>query len=396
MNAFKTLEVLLVMLLVSCLTGFSSDIYTPSFLSMASSFATSIEEVQRSMGLFMLAVSLSQLIYGPASEIVGRRRPLMIGLIIMFLGSLLCFYANTIEMLFAGRFIQGLGAGACACLWRAIFRDVFTSQQLIKYGGYIGIVLVFIVAAAPALGGFLEQAFGWRADFLAIIFYTILTLLLVQFVLKETSLHHHRDRLKFSFFKEAFAQLLSSPIFMGYSACVFLTYGAFFSWFVMGPVLLIDNLGISPSTFGLLNLGVGGSAMTLGGLFNGKMIAKLGKITMLRLGWSLIGLSGIAIWMINAFYEQHLLGLLIPIFVFLFGVTLIWPSSFAGAFAPFGKIAGCAAALYSCIQLGGGAIIGWLSSFLPTKTPTPFSMVLILSAASAWIIFEKVIKKKEP
>lgn len=393
MIEFKRLKLLCIMLLVACLTGFASDIYTPSFSKMSQDFSAPIYRIQSSMIFFMLGVSISQLIYGPLSEIIGRRIPLTIGLLIMLIGNITCLYASDIDRLLIGRFIQGTGAGACACLWRSIFRDSFNSIEISKYGGYLGIIMVFIVAASPALGGYLESWCGWRASFLAITIYSLLTLLLVWFLLQETSTSHHKDRLNIYFFATAFGQLLSSPVFMGYAFCTFLTYGAFFSWFILGSVLLIDNVGVTAPTFGLINLFLGGTSMAMAGFFNGKMVTRLGTTSMLRLGWGLMFLSGLMLTLSSYLYGHTLIPIMVSIFVFLFGTTLIWPNTFAGAFAPFGTIAGCAGSLYSFIQLSGGVAVGWFSSFLSTENSYSLSIVFIFSSISAWTIFERLVMK---
>lgn len=390
------ITIVAIMLLVACLTGFSSDIYIPSFFNIALSFDSSVETVQRTMSIFMFAVALSQLIYGPASEIWGRRIPLITGLVIVFIGSILCFYSSNIDLLLAGRFIQGFGAGACACLWRSIFRDSFDSTQMSKFGGYLGIIMVLVVSTSPALGGYLDAYFGWRAAFFAIIAYALITLLAVVFFLNETSIHYTKDRMKLSFFKDAFSQLLSSPIFMGYSLCVSLTYGAFFSWFVMGPLIFIRDMGGTSTAFGLMNLFVGSIAMILGGLFNGKMVTKLGKNFMLRCGWGLIFLAGMFIICLSIAKIAEPIYFVIAIFTFLFGVTLIWPNTFAEAFAPFGHIAGCAATLYSCFQLGGGALISWLCSFIKADSALVLALIFILVSVTTLSIFEFGIRKYSP
>ena len=388
---FTPLTFLVILLFVACLTGVTSDIYTPSFREMVHDLNAPMDQVQWSMAIFMLGVSLSQLVYGPVSEGVGRRSPLLIGLGIMLMGSIICLCATSITVLLIGRFVQGSGAGACACLWRSIFRDSFDSTQMAKYGAYLGISMTFAVPAAPALGGYLQEFFGWRASFFFLILYSLTTVGLVFFFLKETSEHHHKDRLNVRFFKHACGQLLSSPTFMGYTLCTFLTYGAFFSWFVVGPVLLIENIGLTPVEFGWVNLFLGGISMTLAGIFNGRLVGRFGKHWMLRLGWGLMFLSGGLMLLLNVLCGLTLFSLVVPIFLFFFGVTLIWPSAFAGAFAPFGKIAGYAGALYSFMQIGGGAIVGWLSSFLPTTGQIPLAILFLLTAATSWIIFERIV-----
>lgn len=388
------LRIIVVMMLAACLTGFAADIYIPSFLTMSQDFGSSISHVQQSMGIFLFAVSISQLIYGPISEIIGRRIPLVVGLIIALIGSLICFYANNINTLLIGRLIQGAGAGACACLWRAILKDSLSHDEISKYAGYLGIIMVFVVAASPALGGLMESYLNWKYSLLIVIIYIFATLILVLWYLSETNIHHHNNQMSFAFFRNAFGSLLSSRIFMGYSICVFLTYGAFFSWFVMGPVLLIGQIGVKPDVFGVINLVIGGSAMALGGLLNGKIVGKLGKSFMLRLGWGLISAVGMMILIWNIFWPQTAISLVFFVFIFLFGATFIWPNAFTEAFAPFAKIAGCASTLYSIMQLGGGAVIGILSSLLP-KSSNSLAVIFIVSSVGALAIFEFWIKREE-
>jgi DHA1 family bicyclomycin/chloramphenicol resistance-like MFS transporter/DHA1 family 2-module integral membrane pump EmrD-like MFS transporter len=169
-------------------------------------------------------------------------------------------------------------------------------------------------------------------------------------------------------------------------------YGAFFSWFVIGPVLLVAYFHIPPQDFGWINLFLGGTAMALGGIFNGKVVGKLGQDTMLRLGLGLIILSGSMMLIFNFLYGYTLIPTLSCVFVFLFATTLIWPNAFAKAFAPFGSIAGFAGALYSFMQLGGGAFIGWISSFIPHNNLYALPLIFINTAFMAWMIFERVAK----
>lgn len=388
------MTLLAVMILVACLSGIASDIYAPSLTMIAGDLVAAVEQAQRSMAIFMLGVSISQLIYGPLSEGLGRKIPLMIGLVIFIAGSIISFQAMSITTLIVSRFVQGAGAGACACLWRSIFRDSFSSIEIAKYGAYIGIVMTFVVAGAPAVGGYLQEYFGWRSNFLFLAVYSLLTLIMVIFFLKETSIHHHKNNLNRKFFFNAVKQLIQSRIFIGYTLCIFMTYGAFFSWFVVGPVLLIQDLKIDPIIFGWINLGLGGSAMTLAGLVNARLVPKKGGPFMLRLGWNIMMGAGALLILLNVLLGLNIMAILLPMFMFLFGGTLIWPNAFAGAFAPFGKIAGYAGALYSFMQLGGGAVLGWLSSFLPTTSPIPLAIVFLVMACCARGIFETVVVKE--
>jgi Bcr/CflA subfamily drug resistance transporter len=381
----------LIVVLVGFFSGVSSDIYIPSLPAIADDLKIPIEEVQWTLAIFMLGLSISQLIYGPLSEGIGRRYPLIIGLFIMTVGSFICFYAPSIEVLIFGRFIQGLGVGAGASLWRSIFRDSFEGAQLAKYGGYLSIVVAFIVPAAPTLGGYLQNYFGWRASFFFLILYALVVLLIVMILFKETSAFHHKERLSRKFFVQAFKQLLSSRIFMGYAVCTFISYGAFFAWFTASPVLLIKLVGISPVQFGWITFLGGGGTMLLAGLFNGKMVVKFGTPFMLRIGWGMMFMAGCLMLTLKFIYGINTLVIVAPMILFYFGSTLIWPNIFAGAFQPFGKIAGYAGSLYSFMQLGGGATISALVAYLPDNDQVPLATIFMVCSALSWIVFEFVV-----
>ncbi|CAF2119980.1 unnamed protein product [Rotaria magnacalcarata] len=387
--------IFLVIVLSGCLAGTSSEIYIPSLPAIADDLKITIDEAQYTIAIFMLGLSISQLIYGPISDVIGRRLPLIIGILIMIFSSFICFYTTNITTLLLGRFIQKLGAGAGASLWRAIFRDSFNGAELTKYGGYLSIIMPFIVPTSVIIGGYLQTYFGWRVSFLCLILYSLLTWLIVLFIFKETSTHHHKDRLSRKFFIETFGQLLSSRIFIGYTMCTFLSYGAFLAWFTISPVLLIKVVGISPIDFGwIISIG-GGGTMILAGLFNGTMVAKLGSHFMLRIGWTLMLLAGCLMMMLKFIYGINALVVVAPMIIFYFGSTLIWPSVFACAFAPFGKIAGYVASLYSFMQLGGGAVISALASYLPDNNQIPLASILIGCSTLSLGIFEFMVLSKK-
>ncbi len=377
-----------VIILAVCLTQFASDIYAPSLPAIASSFYADISLVQRSMAIYMLGVAVSQLFYGPLSDGIGRKTPMIIGLTIMLCGSFICLYASNINILILGRLIQGCGAGACAALWRSIFRDVYQGEQLAKYGSYLVIFVMFIVPAAPALGGYLQEYFSWQATFVFMSIYSIIALISITFGFKETSGHHHLEKLKVRYIFKTFKVLLIDRIFMGATFCTFLSYGAFFSWFTTGPILLIEDLGLSPVMFGWITLLGGGSSYALAGWINGKVVSRFGISTMLRVGFSIMVLSGIFMFLGGAIIGVNAYVIVGPALLFYFGSTFIWPNAFAIAFTPFGHIAGYAGALYGFMQISGAAIIGGLTSYLPTYNQLPLSFVIIISSILAWSIYE--------
>lgn len=384
-----------VIVLAACLTQFAADIYAPSLPAIAVSLHTNLGHTQWSMAIYMFGVALSLLIYGPISDGVGRKAPMIVGLTIMVIGSFLCMFSPNIETLIIGRFIQGCGAGACAGLWRTIFRDIFSGKQLAKYGSYFAVLVMFIVPAAPALGGYLQQYFGWRANFVFMSFYAVISLLTIIFWYKETSQHHHTEKLHWSYIASTFRKLLTSRVFMGITLCTFFSYGALFAWLTAGPVLLIHTVGISPVAFGLITFLGGGVAYALAGWLNGKLVTRFGMSNMMRMGWIIMIVSGVLMIAGKLFIGINAWVIVIPIILFYFGSTLIWPNAFAIAFTPFGQIAGYAGAAYGFMQLGGGAVMGALVSYLPTTDQIPLAIIILFGSILAWLSYELITVKTE-
>ncbi|WP_010297631.1 multidrug effflux MFS transporter [Candidatus Odyssella thessalonicensis] len=318
-----------VLILAVCVTQFAADIYAPSLTAIAQGLAVNIDRAQWSMSIYMVGVALSQLVYGPLSESIGRKLPLIMGLSLMIAGSIACMISTDMDMLIAGRLVQGLGAGACASLWRAVFRDSFTGQDLAKYSSYLVIFIMFIVPSAPLIGGYLQEYYGWRANFIFIFIYTLIALLGIIFGFRETKALYNSSEFNVLSIMLNYVILARSRIFMGVSCATFLSYGALFSWFVVGPVLLIGSLGMSPIQFGWLSCGGGGFSYALAAYLNGKLVSRLGMPKMMRFGWSVMLGAGTLLLLCDYFTEMTCITIMIPVILFYFVSTFIWPNAFA-------------------------------------------------------------------
>ena len=383
----------IIVLLVACLSQFASDIYAPSLSVISKQLHSTINQAQWSMAIYMLGVALSLLFYGPISEGFGRKWTLVTGLCIMFSGSIMAFFAPSIGVLILSRFIQGLGAGSCQGLVRAIFRDVFSGDELAKYGSYLMISIVFVVPAAPTIGAYLQHFFGWRSIFIFMSLYVLITIAVLIGFFKETSQHHHLERLKPGFIIKSYGQILKSRIFIGITACSFLTYGAFFAWFTASPVLLIHNLKMTPVTYGWINFIGGGLAYGLSGLLNGRLVTKFGAANMMRFGWALMLIAGLFMLLGHLFIGMRAWVIFVPAILFFIGSTFIYPNASAIAMTPFGKVAGYAAALYGFMQVAGAAFFGALVSHLPNTNQLPLAVAFILAAILCLLIYEGMVHR---
>lgn len=390
MKTKSNISLLMMIILIGCLGQIGSDIYAPSLPAISHALHTPINWVQWTMSIYLISIGITQLFYGPISEMIGRRKPLIFGMILLLIGSYICFTAQNITTLMIGRCIQGVGAGSCS-LWRAIFRDSFSGTLLAKYGTYMTVGVILIVPAAPALGGYLQQYIDWHASFAFIMIYAAIVIAIIYRSLKETSVHHSNERKTWSFVGKSYQILITSRLFMGYGLAVFLSYGAFFAWFVVGPVLLIHHLHMLPVTFGWITFLTSAGAMSLGAVVNTKLVDQLGTRMMLRIGWGIMFTAGLLMLLGYWFLPMNVLTLVVPITILYFGATLIWPNAFAGGFSPFGHIAGFASAIYSSLQMSGAAVQGAILAHLPDQNQLPIALIMLISPFCAWLIFEWMV-----
>ena len=387
--------ILFIIILIGSISQIASDLYTPSLLTIANHFNTPINHVQFTMAIYLFGVAASLFFYGPISDAIGRKKPLIAGLIIFLIGSAISFFTSSITMLMIGRFIQGIGAGAGAGMWRSIFRDTFSGDELAKYGSYFSLIVTAIIPIAPAIGGYLEKYIGWRANFAFLFIYAVITLFVVIYKFKESSTHHHIERLKLKFIIKSFKELLGSNIFIGYTLSVFATYGAFFSWYTISPVLLIKYAGLSPVTYGWAISISSIAAMFLSALINSMIVKKFGSQTMLKVGWSIMFATGILLLATHYVLGLNPLAIIIVVAITIFGSMFVFPNAFACSVKPFAHIAGYAGATYSALQLSGGAIIGALASHLPDTTQVPFAILLLVTSSLAWMSFRFIAKPNQ-
>lgn len=185
-QTFRWSPVLFACLIVS-IGQFSIGLVFPSLPWIAQDFHLDAEQVQLLISLYLLGFGPSQLVYGPISDALGRKPVLIMGLGLSLVGlTVAIFWADSFSMLLVGRFIQGLGTGACAVLARASLRDSYTQEELPQALSWLAIVASFTPIIAPVFGGVINHYWGWLAVFITLLSYIFVTLILLILIFKET------------------------------------------------------------------------------------------------------------------------------------------------------------------------------------------------------------------
>jgi len=220
----------------------------PAISTIARDFAVPPATIQWSVTLYMVAVAVAQLVYGPVSDQFGRRPPLLAGLVIFIVGSLVCAAATDTPQFLAGRVIQGVGACTGMVLGRAMVRDVYPSNRAAVTLGYVSTAMVIFSALSPLVGGVLLVWSGWRAPFL---FSAASGVVLFAIAWRLAETHHDRIRLPgVGSLLRDFASLLRMPGFIVPAVATALSGVGFFGFIASAPVMAEEIYGIPPERYG--------------------------------------------------------------------------------------------------------------------------------------------------
>lgn len=235
--------ILLVLLSASVVSVASTDLFVPSLPDLPAWFGTSEAKVKLSVSLNVLVFGLAQLLHGPLADRFGRRPVLFLSMALFSLASLVCWQAQSIGVLLAGRMLQGLFAAAEAVVVLAVIREAFDPQERVQVLALFGMAIAGAPAVAPIIGGYLHSWFGWQANFLAMSALAAAVTLLIYRYLPESGMRDRRALVPRRVFGAYFG-LLRDGVFMGYSAMSGLCMGVIFAFVTAAPFILVDLFGI--------------------------------------------------------------------------------------------------------------------------------------------------------
>lgn len=370
---------------VSAVSPLALNIYLPSMPVLVDVFDTTAAMVQLSLSLFLASIALAQIGIGPLSDRYGRRPVLLWGLVVFILGSVVCALADSIEVLLVGRVLQAAGGCAGIVLGRAIVRDLFDRSRAASMIGYVTMGLAVAPMIGPAIGGTLDQTFGWRTSSYLMVVLGVLVLVWAAAELHETN--HTRTRgggLRGLI--ASYATLSRSSLFWAYTITSAATSCVFFSFLGGAPFIAANMLDMTPATYGLYFMMVA-AGYILGNGISGRFSGRVGIGRMIIGGTAVLVVAVSAIALPFALGLVHPLSLFAPMFVVGIGNGMTLPNAIAGAVSVRPDLAGAASGLSGSLQMGAGglasALVGWLvSGVLWPGTIWPLVLVMAVACAA--------------
>ncbi|MBF1996146.1 multidrug effflux MFS transporter [Serratia symbiotica] len=383
----KTLTTPLVVLIVCLSVGglISTDIFLPALGNMTDFYKVTEAQIQNAIAIFLFAVSFSQLIYGPLSDSLGRKKVLIAGGIIWLVSTVGVIYTTNINELLVFRLFQGIGSCAGITVSRAIINDMMDKKSSAQLYLVIFPFVGMSPAIAPMIGGVLTQYFGWHACFIFLTLFIILTLGLCFTSLKETLPPEKRHRLSISASVTNTCNVLLNKKFLYYAAIPCFAYATYFAYIVESPFIL-GKLGLSPVYVGYTYVLL--SASYVAGNLTAKKISRKESVeATLRKGYIIFVLGG-SIFAVQMYISpQPLISSVIAISILTFGNGFLLPLGTASAIAAHSQASGTASGLMGALQLGSAAFSSFLIGKVSAHNPEMTALIIAVAAVIGFVLY---------
>ncbi|EGA91288.1 drug resistance transporter, Bcr/CflA subfamily protein [Planococcus donghaensis MPA1U2] len=364
-------------LLVGALTTlvpFTIDMYLPAFPILADVYQTNASSVQLSLTACLLGLAIGQLVAGALSDMHGRRKPLLISLIVYIGASIACIFAPNIYVFIFLRFIQGFAASGGLVISRAIVRDVSHGPELTRLFALLMVIGNLVPLIAPSIGSGVLLVADWKGVFMLLTLLGIFLLVLSASRLKESLPPEKRVPSNLTSTFGNFAGILKNRQFTGYALAQGFLIGGVFAYVSGTPFIYQNIYGASPQMFSLL-FGMNGIALIIGSYSVGRFTHIWSEKRFLETALYAATIAG-ALLLTVVLMNGPLWAVVIPIFFFIMSIGVVGTSSFTLAMESQGHVAGSASALLGLLPFILGAATAPLVGIAGENTAVPMGLVI--------------------
>lgn len=381
-----TALVIAVLTTLSAIGPLATDMYIPAFPEVTSDLGTTAARMQLTLTAFFVGSAIGQVVAGPLSDRVGRRVPLIVGIVLCLVGSIGCMLAPTADMLLIMRTLQGIGGGFGMVLGRAVLIDMTDGPELFRTMNLMQGIGGIAPIVAPLLGGLILLVGQWREVFAVIAVMSLISLIGALVLIPESLPPSRRHSGGFRTFLRNCRTLLGRPVFVAYllvnasSAFVLMAYVSASSFVVQ------SMLGFSATTYSVL-FAINSLGMMAASLISARLTGSVHPRSLIRVGLVIVSLASLAL-LIGTLFLGTPAWIVIPAFF-----LIVAPQGLI-----FGNGGGLASAQAKEFAGTGSAMLGLGFSFAAsfaaplvglggTGTAVPMAIVMVAGIAISWLAF---------
>ncbi|KAF1068788.1 MAG: Bicyclomycin resistance protein [Variovorax sp.] len=374
--------------LLSAIGPFAIDMYLPALPAIGQSLRADIGAVQMSLTAFFISLGAGQLLYGPVSDMVGRKPPLYAGLAVFAIASVGCALATDIQTLIALRFIQGLGAAAGMAIPRAVVRDLHTGTDAARLMSLLMLVFSISPILAPLVGSGVIAVTGWRGVFWAVTVAAVAGLAMMATLLAETRPASERVESSIGSALAAYWLLLRDRHYLGLVFIGSFAMAGFFTYLANSSFVMIDHYGLSPALYSVA-FGVNAAAFFGASQFNGALGERFGLARLVKFGVAGCGVAMVAMFAYYAMGGDSLWVMIVLYFIASGFMGFVIPTTGVLALEMHGAIAGTASALLGTLQMLTGAVamavVGAFTDGGPLPMVTGMAAGALIAGVLTWL-----------
>jgi len=378
----------LILGLLTAIGPFAIDMYLPSLPSIGASLAADPDTVLMSLTAFFITFAAGQFVYGPVSDMIGRKPPLYFGLGVFVLASIGCALAPNIHVLIGFRALQGVGGAAGMVVARAIVRDLHSGIDEARLLALLMLVFSVSPLLAPITGSLVIELAGWRGIFWAVTVAALAGLVMILLLVPETRPREARADSSLRGLLAACGRLLTDRHFLGLTCMSAFAMAGFFIFLANSSFVMMGQYGLSSRLYSLV-FSENAAAFFIVAQFSARLGARYGLHRLVRPAIGCYAAVMLLLFALTAAGVHHLAVLLVLLFLGFGCLGLVLPATSVLALTAYGAAAGTAASMMSTLQLGLGAVLIGLSGRFADGSAGPMvagiAVCAVIALALAWL-----------
>ncbi|AJK90075.1 MULTISPECIES: multidrug effflux MFS transporter [Lysinibacillus] len=382
---------LLLMIVLVAFPQISETIYTPSLPDIADTLGVSNSSVQLTLSIYFIGFALGVFCWGWISDIIGRRPAMLGGLVFYGIGSALCFYADTISILISSRFIQAFGAATGSIITQTILRESVSGNRRHGMFAQISAVIAFTPAVGPLIGGWVDQALGFRAVFFVLVVMSIGLFIYAYARLPETTQPAARQRIAIW---PVVKRIFASPTVLVYGLLIGGINGVLFSYYAEAPFIFIGHFQMTPGLYGFLGIIVA-LASILGAMISKRLITTHPPQQIIYIGCSVMLMGAFLLMIVCTLplpISMLAMSIMVTVFILLLGSGIALPNCLSLALVDFQDVIGTAGAIFSLGYYLLVSVITSGMSLLHNESLLTMPLYFLVLTIMMWISAKKYIR----
>lgn len=375
------------LIFIGMIGSLTIDMYVPSLPAIAKSFSASAVAVKYTMTIYLITYGIGQLFYGTIIDCFGRKRILLLAVVIGTLGSVFCIFASSVFELYLGRLLQGAGYAAIGVAAPAMARDILDERQFAQAASLFSLAFGLGPIFSPIIGSYIGYLFGWRSVFVFISGYSLLVFISILLFIPETLNYLNRHEFHITAILKNYWKIVTNSIFIANTGCKSIAYTGFIVFYAVTPFMLQDHLHLTIVEYGWVTLTL--TSTILLAKFANTILLRYISINQLILFSSYTLVTGGGLLLIFGLLHYYsVMTLLLPFMIFGFGTGFLFANTTVAAYVPFkGLSSGTVSGLMNSFQLIFAFIASSFAVHLPLETLFPLGLFMTVISVGAVALY---------